>query len=84
MRQRFSLSLFSYALQQEITRQWLLSVDLGMTFKHAAGETINERKVVHAKDKSLPKGSVSSFTSCVPGGSSCASLSVGRFHCETV
>jgi hypothetical protein len=48
-----------------------------MTLKHAAGETINERSIVHVKDTSLPAGSVSIFISCVPGGSSFASLSNG-------
>jgi len=55
-----------------------------MTLKHAARKTINEMKVVYVKGTSLPEESASSFTSCVPGGSSCASLSDGRFHCETV
>jgi len=53
-----------------------------MTLKHAAGETVNERKFMHVKDTSLPEGSVSRFTSCVPGSSSCASLSNGRLHYE--
>ena len=53
-----------------------------MTLKYAAGETISERKVVHVKDASLPEGSASRFTSCVSGGSSCASLSNGRLHYE--
>jgi hypothetical protein len=55
-----------------------------MTLKHAAGETITDRKVVHVKDTRLPEGSVSRIASCVPGGSSCASLSNGRLHYEIV
>jgi hypothetical protein len=55
-----------------------------MTLEHAAGGAINERKVVHVKDTSLPEGSVSRSTSCVPGGSSCASLSNGRLRYEIV
>jgi len=55
-----------------------------MTLKHAAGETITEKKVVGVKDTSLPEGSVSRFTSRVSGGSSCASLSNGRLHCYIV
>jgi hypothetical protein len=55
-----------------------------MLLKHSAGETINDRKFGHMKDTNLPERSVSRFKSCVPGGSSCASLSNGRLHYEIV
>jgi hypothetical protein len=55
-----------------------------MTLKRAAGKTINEMQAVHMQDARFPEGSESRFTSCVPGGSSSASLSNSSLHYEIV